>query len=337
MQRRTRFTLLASTLIVAAGSALLIAGPLDPPAGAVASTYKTLSEVQPRTIVNQTNTPGDADSVFRISQPGSYYLTGNLLGVAAKHGIEIDSDGVTLDLSGFEALGVAGTLDGVRVVPGRRGITVRDGTLRGWKGAGLSAVGGPNADACLYQDLRVVANGTDENSYALDVGGASTVVNCVALSNLGTGIRGNNGTLISDSAATGNGGDGIICGAGTVRDCLARGNVYDGIRAGISVISGCSSTANGGAGITLNVGTLARANTCYANGWGIYIFGDGSTADGNVLYDNTVGLEVAQEGNFVYRNTFRANTTTLTVVPGNDVGPLGTAAVSTSPWANLSQ
>lgn len=337
MQRRTSLALIASSLALAAGSAVLTAGPLDPPAGPVGSSYKTLTEVEPRTAVGPATTPGDADSVYRISQPGSYYLTANLLGVATKHGIEIDADGVTLDLSGFEALGTAGTLDGVRVVPGRRGITVRDGTLRGWKGAGLSAVGGPNADACLYQDLRVVGNGTDENSYALDVGGASSVVNCVATSNLGTGIRGNNGTLIANCAATGNTGDGIICGAGTVRDCLARGNAFDGIRAGISVVTGCSSTANAGAGITLNFGSLARSNTCFANGWGIYVMGDGSTADSNVLYDNAVGLEVAQEGNFVYRNTLRSNTSTLVAVPGNDVGPLGAAATSTSPWANLMQ
>jgi len=338
LHARTRFALLASAIVVAAGSAVLIAGPLDPPAGPVGSTLKTLAEVQPRTIVNQTNTPGDADSVFRISQPGSYYLTANMLGVAAKHGIEIESDGVTLDLCGFEALGVAGTLDGVRIVPGHRGITVRDGTLQGWKGAGLSAVGGPNADACLYQDLRLVGNGTDENSYALDVGGASTVVNCVTISNLGTGIRGNNGTLISDSAATSNGADGIICGAGTVRDCLARGNAIDGIRVGAaSVVTGCSATANAGAGITIHFGSLARGNACFGNGWGMFIFGDGSTMEGNTIYANAVGLEVTHAGNFVYRNTFRANTSTLVVAPGNDVGPLGSAAASVSPWANLSQ
>jgi len=65
------------------------AGPLDPPAGPVTSTYKTLTEVEPRTAINTTNTPGDADSLFKITQPGSYYLTGNITGVAAKHGIEI--------------------------------------------------------------------------------------------------------------------------------------------------------------------------------------------------------------------------------------------------------
>ena len=55
---------------------------------------------EPRIAINTASTPGDADSVFRITQPGSYYLTGNTSGVAAKHGIEIDASDVTLDLMG---------------------------------------------------------------------------------------------------------------------------------------------------------------------------------------------------------------------------------------------
>jgi len=58
------------------------AGDLNPPPGPVASTMKTLSEVEPRIAVNSINTPGDADSLFKITQPGSYYLTGNITGVA---------------------------------------------------------------------------------------------------------------------------------------------------------------------------------------------------------------------------------------------------------------
>jgi len=319
------------------GVGALVAGPLSPPAGPVASTYKTLSEVEPRIAVGPTTTPGDANSVYRISQPGSYYLAANVQGVAGRHGIEIESDGVTLDLRGFEVLGTAGTLDGVRVTPGFRGVTVRDGTLRGWKGAGLSAVGGPNADGCIYENLRVVGNGTDENSYALDVGGSSTVVGCMATSNLGTGIRGNNGTLIARCSAAGNGGDGIICGAGTVRDCLARGNAYDGIRAGLSVITGCSATANLGAGFTLNNGTIAESCTSHSNGWGFYIYSDGSRMEGNTIVRNTVGVEVSDPGNVVVRNTFRANTTTDTIVAGNEVGPFEFAATGTSPWGNIRQ
>ena len=51
-------------------------GPLAPP-GAAAPTTKTLDQVEPRIAINSTNTPGDADSLYKITQPGSSYLTGN--------------------------------------------------------------------------------------------------------------------------------------------------------------------------------------------------------------------------------------------------------------------
>src|SRR5690606_28049177 len=41
------------------------AGPLNPPA-APNPTMKTLDQIEPRTAINSVNTPGDADSVFRI-------------------------------------------------------------------------------------------------------------------------------------------------------------------------------------------------------------------------------------------------------------------------------
>ncbi|MBN8616615.1 MAG: hypothetical protein J0L92_38875, partial [Deltaproteobacteria bacterium] len=95
--RETLGSLLDVEVAVAAG-----------PAGAVSATMKSLAEVEPRTAINSTNTPGDANSVYRISQPGSYYLTGNVQGALGKSGIQITSSNVTLDLNGFSLEGVAG-------------------------------------------------------------------------------------------------------------------------------------------------------------------------------------------------------------------------------------
>ena len=65
--------LIAGTvLLLAAAAAFTIAGPLTPPAGPVASTYKTLSEVEPRTACprlrgSRTGWSGrDEDVVMRI-------------------------------------------------------------------------------------------------------------------------------------------------------------------------------------------------------------------------------------------------------------------------------
>src|SRR5438105_3055049 len=108
-------TLPVCAAILVGGAWWVSAGDLNPPAGPVAPTHKTLTEVEPRIAINATNTPGDANSLFKITQPGSYYLTGNITGVAAKNGIAIAASGVTLDLNGFDLLGVASSLDGVSV------------------------------------------------------------------------------------------------------------------------------------------------------------------------------------------------------------------------------
>lgn len=75
-----------------------LAGDPTPPAGPVGPTFKTLDEVEPSTPIGPVTTPGDADAVFVISQPGPYHLTADVIGQAAKHGIQITASGVTLDL-----------------------------------------------------------------------------------------------------------------------------------------------------------------------------------------------------------------------------------------------
>src|SRR3954468_6434409 len=78
-------------------------GSLTPP-GLPAPLFKTLQQVEPRTEINATNTPGDASSIFRITAPGSYYLSGNITGVSPKGGIVIASNDVTVDLNGFAVI-----------------------------------------------------------------------------------------------------------------------------------------------------------------------------------------------------------------------------------------
>src|SRR6185295_2010419 len=100
----------------------LTAGPLNPPAGSPGSTFKTLTEVEPRTVINLANTPGDFNSVYRITSPGSYYVDHNLAGSPGKHCIEIEADNVTLDLTGFALTGAVGYVDGINVPATRRNV-----------------------------------------------------------------------------------------------------------------------------------------------------------------------------------------------------------------------
>src|SRR4029079_13757973 len=132
------------------------------PPGPVASTMKTLSEVEPRIAVNSINTPGDAASLFKITQPGSYYLTGNITGEVGKHGVEITASGVTLDLNGFDLVGVAsmGNFDGVSTtVNNLANIAVINGSVRNWGDEGVDLGTFPyTAVNCRVADVLASSN-----------------------------------------------------------------------------------------------------------------------------------------------------------------------------------
>ena len=81
--------LLLSTLNTQLSTALA-QGSLTPP-GAPAPAMKMLDQIEARTPINATATPGDASNQFIISAGGSYYLTANITGVSGKNGMSINA------------------------------------------------------------------------------------------------------------------------------------------------------------------------------------------------------------------------------------------------------
>jgi len=218
------------------------AGDLNPPAGPVAPTMKTLAQVEPRTAVNSTNTPGDTDAIFVISQSGSYYLEGNINLTTisgSPDGIRIEADNVTLDLSGFALTGIPGSSHGISVASWKKNITIRNGTVAGFPRNGIAAGSAYN---CILDRLHLSDNGWR----GLTVGMNSIVMNCAAT---------NNQSFAGFELGYG----------GIMRDCIAKSNGVDGILAYTCTISGCTATANGDNGIQaencLLRGNLVRGNT----------------------------------------------------------------------------
>jgi parallel beta-helix repeat protein len=329
------------------------AGPLDPPAGPVAPTFKTMTDVEPRIALSAANTPGDADSVFKITQSGSYYLTGNLAGVSGKSGIEIAASNVTIDLRGFTMQGVTGSLDGIASPFGAIGITIQNGFITGWS---------DGIDLTLGGQSRVSGvNASDNTGGGIRLGNEAIVRECTAFSNGGSGISvsGTGSGVIESCIARSNTLDGIILSAsGVVRNCEARGNSGAGIRSsssGYSLITECSSVENVGDGIRVGNGATVSRNTCSFNGdagigAGIRAIGVDNRIEENNCASNERGIEVTGTSNFIARNTvtgsvvnnwvISANNVILVVVASN-AGAFtgfsgGTAPGSTDPNANFS-
>jgi parallel beta-helix repeat protein len=338
---------LPGLLAVCAAAALVIGGPLTPPAGPVASSYKTLAEIEPRIAINATNTPGDVDSVFRITQPGSYYLTENFTVPSGKAGIEVSSHNVNIDLGGFVISGTAGSYRGVWTTSTYDSVRVRNGTVqglgshgvdlysshgggienvhaRGCGGYGISSNNGGylrscSATGCATAGFHVYVNTVAESCNAVnnqgmgfDVPYGATLSHCRADSNAGDGFNGDTASL-DHCVASGNGGDGFWFDTATViAECQSRWNTQVGIRTGTNcTVRECLVAGNTQQGIYVDTSCSVMRNQVRDNGGityaGIWLSGMQNRAEENECTDNAYGLFISGSYNFAARNTCRNN------------------------------
>ena len=333
------------SLAVGAAAWVVVAGPLNPPAGAVSSTYKTLSEVEPRIAINATNTPGDATAAFVISQPGSYYLTGNINVSTALNGIKIAAKDVTIDLNGFELMGSTSALGAIVDLGSLSGISVRNGRLRGWSQGGVVL---DSSRGCLIEDLTVIDVG---GTYGVWVQFNSVIRNCT--------VDAPNPAVTIDIAAIGTqcctviqgchvqGGDatsaGIFVNDGcTISDCVVNNCLSDGIVAtsGYSTITNCTVAFNNGDGIRVGARCLVSGCTAANNSQGgIHVTNVDNRIEDNNITASARGLDVDVAGSVFLRNTASANTTNFDIVAGNFgvfvAGTAGGAVLGNSGGANI--
>ena len=322
-------------LVVAALSGVIDAGPLDPP-GAPAPTQKTLQEVEPRTPVQ--SLPSGGTAVHVISQPGSYYLTGNITGVSGDNGILIDASDVTLDLNGFALIGVPGSSHGIRVNAAQTNLTIRNGVVKAWGGSGIEASTAANStveDVHVSDNLigfgitigahSIVKNCTSrDNTVGISAGDDAVVQSCTASSNVNGGIATGQNSLVSDCTVEENGGVGIGPGQGsTVRGCVVRSSGGDGI---------------GAANNCLITGNLSRANGV-TDGAGIHVAGINNRIEENQVIGNDRGIDVDMGSNVIVRNSATANATEYDIAAGNVVGVIEVFTLAggapSDPWANI--
>ena len=276
--------------VIASYAGVVRSGPLDP-GGAPSST---LPQVEPRIPIRQPATP--AGFPITISAPGSYFLTQNITASAATDGIVISADGVALDLNGFVLSGASIGSAGISAA-GANHVTISNGVIRDWTGAGIKG------DA--------ITNGRYEK---LQISG-----------NHGGGIIAGKDSLVADCQVTDNGGNGIAVvqpltfGSSSISGCTVDGSVLDGIVVDNNVtVTGNSVTNSGVDGIH----AFLAGNRIDGN----HI---GSSAGKEI--------HVEAGGNVIVRNSFSGGASDLSIVlAGNTQGPTENGGTPISnPWANL--
>lgn len=294
------------------GSAWLTAGPLTPPPGAVTSTYKTLSEVEPRTpISGPTNIIAD----------GSYYLTGNITGPAGGDAITISAINVTLDLNGYT---ITGGQTGVRiaVLSSAGNLTIKNGTIRNTTGSGVFSTpalfGSPSvpttvrnlrlyniADTgvllgplAVIENVSIAGTAGSTTSAGSNVGAGSRLVDVRIETVAGRGIDAASNSLIDRATVITTGLDGIRVG-GSSR--IANSSTFDtgvgfNLGAGASIINSTASSSNLYA-FQLDAGATARQCAADNTAGDAFLVGPGGTVTecsasnvrGNAFVASSVG------------------------------------------------
>ncbi len=343
-------------------------GSLIPP-GAPTPTMKSLDQVEPRLIVNTTNTPGNATNTFIISAPGSYYLTGNITGASGKHGISIQADDVTLDLNGFALIsGGGGAFRGINVPVAKKNLCLRNGTIRGWTDGGVRT---DLATSTLVEKLRlsdntgatglVLGNGSAQDCAATgnDIGfflgngaqitGSSAtanirgfaasdrtqISNCISTVNSGSGFDCTSYVTLIDCTSSRNGGNGIAVQSGSIvlRCSATRNDLYGIQAAGVgSTIADCTAATNTFVGIWADSGDIVRGCTSSGNTQnGIYVNNGRCHVVGNLCHANgTNGMYIAGDGSRVEDNNLTYNMWGMQVVGANNIIVRNTARGNSS-------
>jgi hypothetical protein len=216
---------------------------------------------------------------FTITEPGSYYLTKNLVAAADQNGITVNASNVTIDLNGFCLTGPGSGKSDAITMKARSNVEVRNGTITAWGGCGVIERA-PEGENHRMLNLRSTWNGES-----------------------GVLLMGYN-HLVKDCTCTNNGYEGVLALYGS----MVTGSTLGWNTVGVNLGSGCQLVDNMIYGNVKGVwvqlkGNVIRGNTLRMNNErGIDVSGTDNVIDGNFVTMSTVGIYFGQAGNFYANN-----------------------------------
>ena len=327
-------------------------GALTPP-GAPAPTMRTLDEIFQKAGTSESRVDvltlsSNATALHVITQPGSYYLSSNLVGVAGQNGIAISASDVTLDLNGFTLFGATNQTAILITIAALRDISVRAGRISGW-GYGVISIGSPLNVVTSDLQITLVGGGF---GYGISAGAGLRASRCLIQNQNpagGFGINCGNNSVIESCQLLRTGG-GVLCGTNSVvRGCqvLDSTNSFGIVSLGGSfiadnIIKGCGGGINTGSGGPIIV--LQNLVQGCVNNDAIYLASSGGRVEnnqiiGNAGYGVTSGINTSN--NLVIRNVASNNSfgNYDNSNPKLLLGPLVTTSgviTNSNPWANFS-
>lgn len=352
-RRSPRPIALSLASLAAAASLLLMggAGPLTPPPGPVAPTHKTLTDVEPRTALRQPTSPAAPDALLIISQPGSYYLAGDL-DAGSRSGIRVVVSDVRIDLNGFTIRGDGATTgrSGVTVLGTHQGIAVRNGAITHFTQAAVSFQN-TWVDSAVVENLQIRQCGAGILNPA---GYAGIYRNNTFLAldiASGAAIQAGFACLVERNQVVYAGATGFHAAISTDASChivanSVMGSLGAGIAAGVACeVSGNTVTDAASDGITAAAGTRITGNTIFGagrvapTGAGVRTLQPGATAEDNLIVACNVALASVGGCSFI-RNKLQGNPVNSALMASDVVGPAinaSNAATSTNPLGNILQ
>ncbi len=319
------------------------AGPIDPPPGPVGPTGWTTQEIYDRIARGEAgiaepripiqSLPGSSTAVHVISQPGSYYLTGDVLGVAGKHGIEVATSDASIDLRGFSIRGAEGSLNGVNA-GGYSRTRLVNGSVVGWGGTGV--VLGFDALADGVQSTGNGERGIRTSSGVLsrctahgnaDIGflcAATTLLSCQSSQNGSAGFLGSFGCALRECTAEQNGTGFVVEQDSVATTCLAKDSAAEGFLVRVRSRALECESYGGGDGFIVSDAACDRCHAFGASSRGIYC-GDAQRA----LVIRCVASRNGTNFLFGTGNSFGP------IVNGAGVGDLSAIPASSHPLANI--
>lgn len=264
---------------IGAFAAMSKAGPLNPPAGAVASTGRTTDE-----IYNKIPSGGAGDgriaiaagNNITINNPGSYVLTGNIGSSVGGTAITVGADNVTLDLNGYTVGSGANSGNGVILSSGLTKFVLRNGTISGFN-VGVALAG--NCTAVVIEDV-LIKEAKTFGILASAIPRAITLRRCTILDTGLTTTAADGNLIISAISLTG------AC--HLVEECNVQRLYYNG--GGVGTFRAIAFNSNAPSGTGNQVVRCTVAHDGPITGTALQFFSSGVYRDNTVMNFTTLAV-----------------------------------------------